>query len=363
MGTKFVVRILALFVVFGLAFGAAQSAWAQGKSQLPQIKQPSSERFDIAGTIASSNSGVAQSTISGNGAISGNNVEATITVESGAMQGQTGISPTLSLSLAVVDGKAYIKISGLAAAGIEDKWYVFNAPQGANAGTIGSGKGIVPANPALAQAYTVTEVGKETLNGAPTTKYQIDVDVNKLIAAIAAQAGQGATPPTTLPPSLPKTQITEQDFVWIGDNDRYLYKLAETINVKVTGSSSSQIPNTTITEDITIQFHDFDQPVTITAPPNAEPLDLSGLGSSSSSMLQGAANSFLSNPLSAGLGNVMGMPSGVSAPAPVATPPVVVGMPTTGNSGSAVVLWPLAVLGLVCVAAGALIRRRVRDSR
>ncbi len=219
---------------------------------------------------------------------------------------------------------------------------------------------IVPSDPALADAYTVTEVGKEEINGAPTTKYKVDVDYTKLLASIIGEAGKGATPTPTPDPSLPKikTNFTLSMYLWVGDTNHYLNKLTEALSIKIESDSSSGLGNLGFDFELTILFKDFDTPITITAPPNAEPLDLKGLGSSSSTTLTGfesLAGGVLGSTMGSSLESPIGMPMGMPSMAMPARPAV--GMPKTGSSSGDNV-WGLAALGLICVATGSILRRK-----
>ena len=359
MSTKIMARALALVVVLALAFGSVQAALAQGKGQLPEVKQPTSERFDIFGKLTISGLGPASdTTISGSGAISGNNAQVSFSTSSSGGLQQPGTPPSFSFEIITVDGKIYMKTSGLP--GSEDQWYVSDSPEGASAGTPPFVGSLVPSDPALADAYTVTQVGKETIDGAPTTKYQIDVDTSKLLAGITSGATQGGAASPTSEPTQPdvKTDFKTQMFVWIGDTNSYLYQVTELSSASISSTNSSQPINVSSEVTMTIHFKDFDQPITITAPANAVPISQAGSGSSLAG-LEGMATNLLGNPLGAGV--AAGMPSTMSGmPETVAAPPV--GMPRTGNQ-SAGSLWLPIVLGVTLIGAGSLISRRAARAR
>src|SRR5689334_12063007 len=102
MSTKIVARVPALIVALALAFGTAQAALAQGKGQLPQIKQPASERFDISGNLTLSGLGSGPdttTTLSGSGAISGNDAQISLSASSSGGTQQPGIPSSFTFEI------------------------------------------------------------------------------------------------------------------------------------------------------------------------------------------------------------------------------------------------------------------------
>jgi hypothetical protein len=201
-----------------------------------------------------------------------------------------------------------------------------------------SGQAGAMANPQLEEALTVTAEGAEDVRGAATTRYRIDVDVAKMQAAMG-QTGASLQPATMVM------------YMWVGNADQYLHRLSMNMVIAL----PSEVQGLNLTLDMQIDFRDFDQPVTITAPSGAEPLNLPGLGTSPvMAPGTGMAGDLLGTPLGIFLN------AGVSGP-PVGMPPTVeevpapVGMPRTGSGGDVL---PLALLALASVAGGALLRRR-----
>lgn len=331
---------LVLLMVVGMLLGMAGSAAAKVLSApLPPTKTPSSARFDISGFLKSSGSGAdVNAQFSGGGAISGQDLQedVTISIDAPNTGGAGAVGPfTSTTSIIVANGKSYFKISGLGAG--DDKWYEIDT--GLSGGTGGLGTSITSTtglDPAFSDAYTVTQVGKEDVGGAPTTKYRIDVDYQKLIAASGLSSTVGDTSAAN--------DFKYAIFVWIGDNDMYLHKMTLMAN----GTTTSGGTSITLALELTITFRDFDTPITITAPPNAEKLDISSLGDSSTASLFGG-------------GSLVGMPSGVATGVEMGMPRMgagMAGMPKTGRGkGEQWPFAPLAVLALLLLSTGAVARR------
>ncbi|HEX8231513.1 MAG TPA: hypothetical protein VF826_19705 [Chloroflexia bacterium] len=337
---------LVLFMVLGMALSLGGVASAQ-TDPFPATKQPASARFDISGSYKISASGGSlgenvdiNATISGGGAFSGQNMQMDMTVnmdipQSAGSPSGAGVPSSTTISMIIVDGKLYMKMPGISG---EDRWVVtdageMGAPMGGMTGGVGGMTGL---DPRYAEAFTVTEEGKETLNGAPTTRYRIDVDYEKLVAAMGSEMG------ATMPEDT-STQMTYVMHFWIGDNDMYLHKMHMLMD------STSTISDMTMrmTFDLTFAFRDFDQPITITAPPNAEELDLSSLGL---------------NPNALPVGAVPGMPGTVAGGVGMGMPAIgtgMAGMPRTGvPSGTfPIEIVALAALGLLCLVLGGVARR------
>ena len=328
---------LALFMVvgMGMALGSVGVASAQ-TNPFPTTKEPSSAKFDISGSYdsleiggnRSSSSGFTVLRINGSGAVSGKNMQLDLTVhrEVPETAGEP-IDPNdpslIRVSMVLLDGKLYFKLPGLTG---EDRWIVTDASGLTPGSLMGSPMGMAGFDPRYAGAFTVTQEGKETLNGAPTTKYRIDVDYEKLLSAMGPALG-ASIPPGSVP------EVRYVMYVWVGDNDMYLHQMNISLDATIPVPEFESTLN--VGFDFTITFRDFDQPVTITAPPNAEELDLSSLGI---------------DPNAVSVGGLLGMP-GIGTGT--------TGMPRTGSpSGSFPYEAAMVVaLGLLCLVLGGIARR------
>jgi hypothetical protein len=338
---------LVLFIVVGMVLGSAGAASAQ-KKPLPTTKQPGSGRFDISGfyKIGASSDSLDEpfqinATISGGGSFSGQNMQLdmTMTLESSGLGGEEALldAPTsVTISMVLLDGRLYIKIPSTTG---ENKWYVTDAGSAGSGGLLGGMTGgvggLAGLDPSYADAFTVTEEGKENLNGAPTTRYRIDVDYEKLTAALGSTTG-------TALPSDSSSKTTYVMYMWVGDNDQYLHKMHMVLD------STSTFSDTTVSivYDLTMAFRDFDQPITITAPPNAEELDLSSQGLDPGAIA----------------GGVLGMPSTVATGVEIGMPRIgtgMAGMPRTGvpHAGFPFEAMLVVAFGLLCLVLGGVARR------
>ncbi len=352
---------LAFVLVLVGVLGAVRPAAAQ-VGGLPTVVQPPSARFDIHGSLrvgstgGSSSIGDITAMIGGSGSQSGTNLQEDVTISlmlpdlpglTDPSAPSTGI--TLTTSTILVDGKYYTRVSG-AGGSDEGQWYVLDLSTlpGASdmmGNPLGSLVGVDPMMAAqYASAFTVQQTGKETISGGPTTKYQIDVDLPKLYAAM------GVTQTAETAALIQNGKLVM--YMWVGDNDQYLYQMQETLVSQTTDPATNT--TTSLGMDLTITYRDFGAAITITAPPNAVPLDVSG-GAAGTTGLTGIIGSAVPGmPTTA----MPGMPS--IAPVPSTAPPVIApvpGMPRTGNSDP-VGAGGLLALGLLCVGAGLLARRR-----
>jgi hypothetical protein len=127
--------------------------------------------------------------------------------------------------------------------------------------------------------------------------------------------------------------------MWVGDADQYLHKMLLLMEGRIAVDEQAPVP---LKFEITMTFRDFDTAITITAPPDAEPLD---------------ANSSLAGLFPGITGGVAmpGMPTGSSGTAPAVPVP---GMPRTGGPAGSLALPVLLGAGLLFLGAGALLRRR-----
>jgi hypothetical protein len=331
MNRRWTTALMALVLALVSVLGAAGSASAQGQSKLPQIKNPQSARFDITGRLVVAGETL---TISGGGSLSGTNFEESITYTVPPSMAQPGAPTSITTRIMLVDGKMYIEIPDTMGTG-QAKWYVVDVPM-----TAGQ-PGMATSNPQLEEALTVTQEGAEDVHGAATTRYRIDVDVAKMQAAMG-QTGA----------SLQAATMTM--YMWVGNADQYLHRFSMNMVIAL----PSEVQGLNLTLDMQMDFRDFDQPVTITAPAGAEPLNMPGLGTSPMPVAPGAgmAGDLLGAPLGIFLN------AGVSGP-PVGMPPTVegvpaapVGMPRTGAGGD---ILPGVLLALAFASAigGAVLRR------
>ena len=336
MNARVRVSLVSLFVVMALAALQVPGAAAyQAGGNLPTYKEPPSARFDITGNLSiSGGTGVGNinAKITGNGAMSGGNLQEDITVN--VSGGPSGGSTSVTSSVILIGTMYYMKISSPSTPGAAgtDKWYVVDlskVPGGQNALPGMGGSGLTGIDPKYQAAFHTTQLGKETINGASTTKYQLDVDLPKLLELMGS-----ADPQTVQMLNNAKLVV----YMWIGDDDMYVHQTRAVMDVKVSVPNSSDI---TLALDFLITFKDFGAPITITAPANAEPLDM-GTSGTSGSLIFGMPTSFIG-----------GMPSSMPT-----------GMPTTGASDNGgrppLSLMPLALtaLALLCLATGGLLRRR-----
>jgi hypothetical protein len=297
--------MLSLVIALGLALGGARAVLAApGVDHLPEVKTPSSGKFVLSGSISSDGQTIP---ISGSGAFSGNDamVDLTLTAPEGATSGPDKIM----LSAIALDNKLYFKISGL---GADDEWYVADLDDlmaGMPGSVVGMPGSMTDLDPMLHAAISSKEVGKEVINGAATTKYQLDVDLEKLATAAGAP-----------PEELGNSSLTM--LLWVGDTDMYVHQFSIMLNAE---STSGDI-TISLMMDLTMTFSDFDVPVTITAPPNAEPIDL-------------------------GAGPIVSMPTTTSA-----------GMPKTGAGSDNTMLLVLLALSMSLVLSGVAVRRASRTT-
>jgi hypothetical protein len=338
-----------MLAVFALvSVGATHGAAAHTLSApLPPVKQPSSARFDFSGFIKSSDSknGDFNIGLNGGGAISGQNLEEDLTL-SLSLPNSPDLPPsltgpmTVTTSIKLIDGKYYFKFSG--SEGGEDQWYYSDITD-----TLGLGTGMMGTDPTgltglnadYQDAFTVTQVGKEDVNG-PTTKYRIDIDVQKLLSDVGGSATDTA--------DLGNFKLGM--FMWVGDNDQYLHKLT------ITGSGSSNAggTQTSLSMELNLTFRDFDTPITITAPPNAQKFDASALGGLTNTSFPGGST-LIGMPTSIGAGVATGMPRIGAGGA---------GMPRTGSHAQAdLPMAPLVLAALLSIALGTLMLRYGRQPR
>ncbi|HKP54730.1 MAG TPA: hypothetical protein VJ183_19000 [Chloroflexia bacterium] len=311
--------VLSLVVALGLALGGARTvSAAPGVDHLPQTKTPASGKFVLSGSISSEGSGGVVSEpqtipVSGSGAFSGDDAMLDVTLT--APEGVTSGPDKIMFSIIALDNKLYFKTSGL---GIEDdKWYVADldsALTGMPGSVMGMPGSMTDLEAMVHAAISSKEVGKETINGVATTKYQLDVDVEKL--AIAAGGSTEGLEDVTL-----------SMLLWVGDADMYVHQFSVTYDIETTSGDITF----SLMIDLMVTFSDFDMPVTITAPPDAEPID---------------------EELATILG---GMPISTTGP-----PETTVGMPRSGSGIDNTMLIALLAVSMGLVLSGVAVRRAAR---
>jgi hypothetical protein len=276
--------------------------------------------------------------IAGNGAVSDNNMQLDMTItmeipENAGAPPDPNDPTAIKISMVLLDGKLYYKLPGLTG---EDQWVVTDASDLTTGDLTGGMTGMSGLDPRYAGAFTVTQEGKESLNGSPTTKYRIDVDYEKLLSAINAGSGTPVAPGSM-------SDITYVMYLWVGDNDMYVHQMNTSLDGTVPVGDATLL----VQFNFTMTFRDFDQPVTITAPANAQELDLSSLGINPGALPVGALPG-MPGSVAAGLG--MGMPAMGTGMA---------GMPRTGSPSGSLPIGGLTViaLGLLCLLLGGLARR------
>lgn len=304
--------LLALVMSIGLFLGMAQGALAQTRSlkaSIPSYKDPPSARFDVTGTAAltAEQPGPDQELfidITGKGEISGSDYRLEIVAEysgNAAPEGET----TITFSQILIGDTLYVRSTDPTGR-TEPEWRardVSDSPGGPEGTLLGPGFGLTGPNHKYETLFDSTEAGKEVINGAPTTKYEIAVDYEALAEMF---------------------DLNEESYVemsvtmWVGDNDMYTHRLTQT--------QEAFDEDISIVFDITYDFKDFGAAIEITAPPEAE--------------VEGRPGQ-----------EPTGMPAGMPRRGGMAT-----GMPKAGQGGQNSE-WTLALLGVACLAAGVMIRR------
>jgi hypothetical protein len=144
-------------------------------------------------------------------------------------------------------------------------------------------------------------------------------------------------------------------YMWVGVADQYLHKMSMNMTIAL----PTEVQGQNLVMEMALTFRDFDQPVTITAPVGAEPLNMPGLTGPGIQMAPGGgmAGDMLSTPLSIFLSaGVSGPPMG-TAPTVETVPASPVGMPRTG-AGSDLLPVALLAVALASLLGGAALRRK-----
>jgi hypothetical protein len=190
--------------------------------------------------------------------------------------GQLGVVSTGSNGYVVLQGAAY----QLPAADFQKLQSSFSASSnGSSTGGL-SKLGIHPLN----WLTNPTNVGSDTVAGAPTTHIRANVNVSALLSdldtllkkAAASGAAGSSRIPTTIPPST-KDQIAKAIQnptvdVWTGDSDHTLRKLSINLNVPVKGQVSTALGGLSSAGiGLLLQYADLNKPQSISAPTNVRP--------------------------------------------------------------------------------------------
>ena len=134
-----------------------------------------------------------------------------------------------------------------------------------------------PADPSTVLGYLrgagaqVTTIGPDTVDGVPTTHYQVLIDLDKAATGQDAQTQQGIH---TLETELGSHNLPAQ--VWIDTEDRLRQvTMKETLTGTPSTSATPAKPaGTPLTFAFTAKLSDFGVPVTVTAPPADQTADL-----------------------------------------------------------------------------------------
>jgi hypothetical protein len=199
---------------------------------------------------------------------------------------------TIPLAVKVKDGKLYVQYQG--------KWYVADeksagsliTPSAAPSGGLNS----LGLGSAMAAGATVTYVGIETVGGVQTYHVAVTIDPGKMMGslfkalrdpAVAKQLGQSGTSAQLQQllgngaqlRRLQRSLKSARADVWIGAADKRVRKatVAVVVSSAALGAAASQaqgVSGLAVTVGITLS--DFDQPVSVTPPASAQPLQQLG---------------------------------------------------------------------------------------
>lgn len=311
--------VLVFIVALGLALNGARGAAAAASlraAKLPTIKNPSAAKFNLTGSTILSSSGLEDISVpfTGNGLVSGDNFQLDLTAKSPEGVGSTSFQSTNSQRL--IDGKLYTRTS--ISPGSEGKWYVTEATGVLADNPIGGIGAIIGLDSRFEEFIQTEQMGKEVVEGVATTKYKLDIDFKAMAASMGINVD-----------TLDDAQYVM--YLWIGDQDMYIHK----VNYMLEIISASSDLETKLGVEYDITFYDFDVPVTIVTPPDAESLDLGDIP-----VVAGGMPTSMDDP-------GMGMPGMTSA-----------GMPRSGaGTGDNTMPLALLALGMGLVLTGVGIRR------
>ena len=113
----------------------------------------------------------------------------------------------------------------------------------------------------------IKKLGSETIDGAETTHYRATIDFDKYPKLVPPQRRAAVRRAIAALRRLTHARLQPVD-VWVGD-DKLVRKLHESFAETVQGQQ--------LTLDMTMKFHDFNAPVSITIPAAADTADISQL--------------------------------------------------------------------------------------
>ncbi|MFP5331549.1 MAG: hypothetical protein ACLGHX_04185 [Acidimicrobiia bacterium] len=218
--------------------------------------------------------GGAFDTVSGNSSFF---MDLSAIAEAGAMAGEE-IPPEFAdmfgeMEIRVVDGVEYVKFPFFTTfLGAETPWIA--SPADGASGLASEFTFFEPANPSdvLSQLEeadaTVTEIGRETVNGVETTHYQVVFDTAALLADATPEERaefeeQGIFPDGELPME-----------IWISDDGLVIRYVMDIDSTALASPEGDEFQRMVLTFDLL----DLNQPVDITAPDPSEVTDAEALG-------------------------------------------------------------------------------------
>jgi hypothetical protein len=201
---------------------------------------------------------------------------ATVTFNLGQLGTQTGVQ-NMKLSEIVTGGKLYLKNS-------KGQWYVLNSSQLSSSPLGGSDATNYNKLLQIAQKAQITDHGDENLNGQSlrhlTATFGKDVLKDLLDATGAAGSLNNGSSASQQNMNSIINMIQVQKATmdgWFDESTGYLHRLDIKLGLNInpsatpTTSSSAASGNVTTNIDTTIDYSNFNQPITITAPSNAIP--------------------------------------------------------------------------------------------
>jgi len=181
----------------------------------------------------------------------------------------TGPAAIPPIEVTVVDTKVYVHLTGTLAPNGRDEWLLIDGLDNSLPATAASMTTMMGASSLSPNAVTIQTLGDETINGVPTTHQRATVDPATLVGLVNGAATTGSQGARVQQAS------AVVDF-WIGKSDHYLHRatLTEQIRIDPRALTSMGTPATMeggtgpvdAAVTFTIDFTDFNTPVTITPP-------------------------------------------------------------------------------------------------